>query len=259
MVVDDLVRRRSRGMSEAQRDREVLLWIARFRFVTPDVLAERFDVTPQRINARLRRFERAGLVVLQRNDLTAPRAVFLTGAGARRLGLRPRRAPRPDTQREHELSIAELVARLERVPGAPRVLTERDARAHEAETGERCSADVRERGGARQRRWPDVILETTGGDRVAVELEFAPKHSERLRRILAGYAAARWFTALEVFVRDPAVERRIARLARDAAPSSELSTLLALASPSMRVAPWQGPAATSAALADLAASGEPAS
>jgi len=59
MVVDTLVGRRSRETSEARRDREVLLWIARFRFVTAEALAQRFGVSHQRMNARLRRFEPA--------------------------------------------------------------------------------------------------------------------------------------------------------------------------------------------------------
>ena len=248
MVVDDLVRRESRGTSEARRDREMLAWIARFRFVTAEVLAERFDVTPQRVNARLRRFDPAGLVALHRSDLTAPRAVFLTGRGARRLGLRPRRAPRPDTHREHELAIAGLMARLERAADPPRVLTERDARVTEARGGSRCSADVRDSGGVALRRWPDLVLETEEGARLAVEIEFAPKHTGRLRRILNGYAAATWFTELHVLARDEPVRRRIAGVAETSAPASELSGLLGLHRPRVLVAPWTGPATASTEL-----------
>lgn len=248
MAVDDLVRRQSRGTSEARRDREMLAWIARFRFVTAEVLAERFDVTPQRVNARLRRFEQAGLVALHRSDLTAPRAVFLTGRGARRLGLRPRRQPRPDTHREHELAIAELTARLERAAEPPRVLTERDARATEARGGARCSADVRDSGGVVLRRWPDLVLETGEGARLAVELEFAPKHTGRLRRILNGYAAATWFSELHVLARDEPVRRRIAGLADASGPASELSGLLGLRRPPVLVSPWTGPTTACAEL-----------
>jgi hypothetical protein len=47
------------GSAEDPRDREVLAWIARFRFVDAGVLAGRFGVSRQRMNARPRRLEAA--------------------------------------------------------------------------------------------------------------------------------------------------------------------------------------------------------
>src|SRR4051812_36040877 len=44
----------------AARDLEVLRWVARFRFVTGRAVAERFGVSLQRSNARLRRLEPLG-------------------------------------------------------------------------------------------------------------------------------------------------------------------------------------------------------
>lgn len=224
------------------------MWIARFRFVTAEVLADRFEVSHQRVNARLRRLERAGLVVLHRDEPTQPRAVYVSGRGARRVGLRVRRAPRPDAHREHEWALAALVARLERLDASLRVLTERDARAREADSGDRHSADVRPAGGELQRRWPDLIVEHPTAGRVAVEVEFAAKHTERLRRIVAGYLNARWFAQVRVLVREPAVERRIAALAATARPSPALMALLDGRTPEFVVEPWSGPQAAAVAL-----------
>ena len=50
-------------VDEAARDLEVVAWVARFRFVTAELLARRLVVSVQRANARVRRLEHAGLVV----------------------------------------------------------------------------------------------------------------------------------------------------------------------------------------------------
>lgn len=255
MPQNELLVRRSRALSEARRDREMLLWIARFRFVTAEVLADRFDVSHQRVNARLRRLERAGLVVLHRDEPTQPRAVYVSGRGARRLGLRVRRAPRPDAHREHERALAAVVARLERLDPSLRVLTERDARAREADSGDRHSADVRQASGELRRRLPDLVIEHPTAGRVAVEVEFAAKHTERLRRIVAGYINARWFAQVRILVGEPAVERRIAALAAGAQPPPALTALLDGRTPDVLVEPWYGPHAAAGALRAAASLG----
>ncbi len=135
-------RRRSRGTDrlrrgrvEAARDREVLEWIGRFRFVTAAVLAERFAVSTRQMNARLARLVHDGLVVLHREHVDQARAVYLSRTGSAVLGHRPRRVPRPDVHRRHELAIAQLVAWLEdpRQPRAYTVLTERECHRREAD------------------------------------------------------------------------------------------------------------------------------
>jgi hypothetical protein len=73
-----------------------------------------------------------------------------------------------------------------------RVLTERECRRLERE-GEELSVEVAAEdasGGRRDRkRWPDVVIEVAGGRR-AVEIEFAPKGTARLRGIVRAYAYA---------------------------------------------------------------------
>lgn len=163
-------------VDEAQRDVEVLAWVGRFRFVTAQAIGERFGVSWQRANARVRRLERRGLVGCERAHVSQPRAVFLTGRSHELLGWPRRRAPRADVQREHEAAIVALVTRLERDAGpATRVLTERECRQLEpSDRATRYSVDVLRGGQRDRRRWPDVVVELGEGRR-AIEIEFAPK------------------------------------------------------------------------------------
>jgi DNA-binding MarR family transcriptional regulator len=176
-----LVGRAGWEREETERDMEVLAWLGRFRFVTAKAVAEQFGVSWQRANARLRRLERAGLVGFERAHVSQARAVFLTARGARLLGWERHRAPRPEMHREHEEAIVWIVVRLERRDPETRVLTERECRRGERD-GERFSVTVLgDRRG--ERRWPDVVLTTPTGRR-ALELEFAPKATKRLERII---------------------------------------------------------------------------
>ena len=200
-----------RGHVEAARDREWLAWISRFRFVTAAVLAQRFDVSTRQANARVARLAHDGLVVVHREFVGQASAIYLARAGSTLLGQPPRRAPRPDTQREHELAIARLVADLERgdSPRAFEVLTERECRRREADGERGFSVELLAAG--RPKRWPDLVLQ--GSSRKdAIELELAPKTTDRLTTILTGYAHSD-YTRVLLLVESPALAKRLARIA----------------------------------------------
>ena len=133
-----------RGHVEAARDREWLAWISRFRFVTAAVLAHRFDVSVRQANARVARLAHDGLVVVHREFVGQASAIYLARAGSVLLGQAPRRAPRPDMQREHELALARLVAELERSDAAAgfEVLTERECRRLESDGARGYSVEL---------------------------------------------------------------------------------------------------------------------
>jgi DNA-binding MarR family transcriptional regulator len=224
-------------VDEARRDLEVLAWIGRFRFVTAQAIGERFGVSWQRANARVRRLERAGLVGYGREHVSQARAVFLTGRGHELLGWPRRRAPRAQVQREHEAAIVWLVTELERDAGVGvRVLTERECRRREAGGVDRYSVEVVD--GSRLRRWPDVVVER-GEERRAVEIEFAPKGSSRLAAIVAGYECSSFAEAL-FFVRRPALGRRLAQVVAEQQVSIGP---VRRARRVVRVLPWPGLAA----------------
>jgi hypothetical protein len=199
---------------EAQRDRVVLEWVARFRFVTAAALAEWSGVDVVNARRRMRRLESARLLGAIRTSGTAP-LFFVAHAGRQQLGLPWRSPPRGELQRAHELATVEQVTRFERaVAAGVRVLTERECRRAEADTDVRFHVAVRGEGprGLAQ-RWPDIVLLAPDGRKVAVELEFAVKHTARLQRIVTGYQDSRAYEQVLYLVDSVPLARRIAGIA----------------------------------------------
>ncbi len=223
---------------EAVKDREVLEWVGRFRFVTIDALAQRFEVSLQRMRARIRRLEQQRLVQRAARLPNQAAVLYLTPAGARHVGSRRHRAPRPDTHRVHELALARLVCELELKLADRRdldVLTERDARDREGDGERRYSVDVVDDRGTRAIRWPDVMI--AGATRVvAIEVEFAEKGSERLRGILDAYLASA-MSEVRFLVSSPTLAGRLKRLAAQQAHGMHAfaPTLC-----KVTIAPWSG-------------------
>ena len=243
-------------VEQAQRDVDVLAWVGRFRFVAAQAIGERFGVSWQQANARVRRLERLGLLGCQREHVSQPRAVFLTGKGHELLGWPRRRPPRAHVQREHETAIVSLVGELERNEPAPRVLTERECRRLETETGKRRdSVDVFGDSRGNRRRWPDAVVEDTA-KRCAYEIEFAPKGTARLRSIVQAYERATVYDEVVFMVKSPALGRRIQSLAGD---SPALAAMLDLPRAEVRVVPWAGlPEGRAAQLRSAPAGEQPA-
>jgi hypothetical protein len=226
-------------VEQARRDVEVLAWVGRFRFVTPRAIGERFEVSWQQANARVRRLERLKLLGCERQHRTQPQAVFLAAKGHELLGWERRRAPRADVQRDHEAAIVWLVTDLERRAGdAWTVLTERECRRLEAaDRARRYSVDVAYSGPRNdRRRWPDVVLEQPAGRR-AIEIEFAPKGSDRLKRIVDAYRTGSPYHDAIFYVRNAALGLRIQHLAsRHGSAASFLNVRVC----DVRVKAWPG-------------------
>jgi len=105
----ELLGRCSWEVERATAVAELMAWVGRFRFVTAQAIAKRFGVSWQQANSRVRRLARLGIFGTERQHVSQPRAVFLTGRGHDLLGWPRRRAPRTDPQREHEAAIVHLV------------------------------------------------------------------------------------------------------------------------------------------------------
>jgi hypothetical protein len=161
---------------------------------------------------------------------------MLSRKGAGAVGLPLRRAPRTDSQREHELALVWLVIQLERA-GDVLVRTERECRTLEAEgAGRRYSVPVVRAGRPVERRWPDVVLEG-GSRRCALELELSAKGASRIAAIMSAYAAAPCFTEVVFLAADVSIARLLSRvLARSARPA--LNSRIQRAQPAIRIAPW---------------------
>lgn len=200
-----------RWAAEAAEDERLLRWVGRFRFVTAVLAGRRFDRSERRIRSRLARLEAVGDVVSYQAHLAAPKLFALSKAGASRLGLPVRRAPRWDAQVGHELAIVDLIVAMEVARSDVLVLTERECRQLEAAGRQRYSVSCMY-GRHSARRWPDIVVETAD-HRVAVEIEIAAKGSDRLRAIMRGYRASRRYDRVQIRCASTALQRRMTQLA----------------------------------------------
>ena len=232
-----LARRTRVAPAQDAIDRDALRWIARFRFVTADILALHLGVTRQRAGVRVRRLEDEGLVQRRADARQQAWAVAATARGMRSLGLPARRPARTDIQREHELALAWLVTRLE-ARGDVTVLTERECRQRERVGGIRHSADIVEHGRPRARRWPDLVVERADGFRLALEFERTLKGTTRLAGIVSAYRGADWFDEVRFLCADPAIASAVG--AKVAAGSPSHIPGLAARKPAISLAPWPG-------------------
>ncbi len=229
----------------------MLAWVARFRFVTVEVLAERFGVSVRRANSRVSALTAAGMLECRQDVRGQRRAVFISRRGAAELGLATRRPPRPEIQRTHELAIVRLAAQIEVADPDAVLLTERECRLIERETGRACSVEVIDRHGQRGHRWPDLVIDEPG-NRVAIEIEIAAKTTDRLRRIVSAYADGGVFDEARLLVATAPLGLRIERLCRAA---TRYSDLLALESTRLVVASWPGAPADERMRIDAALAG----
>jgi hypothetical protein len=141
-----------------------------------------------------------------------------------------------EIQREHEAAIVWLATQLERnTDPAARVLTERECRQLEARDHGRYSVEVAD-GGRSGRRWPDLVVEAPGGRR-AIEIEFAPKGTRRLRAIVEAYEFTSPYAQVLFLVKSAALGRRIRAQADGYRP---LGAHLKLKLAEVHVEPWPG-------------------
>jgi hypothetical protein len=238
-----LVPRRRKHHEQDHKDREVLAWLARFRFVTDELLADHFDVSRQRMNVRTRRLAHAGLVQRHDDGPTDRHLISITRRGADALGLPRRKPPRTDAQRTHELALVALVSRLERATSNETTLTEREMRQRQTATQDQYSVLVTQPGRPPARRWPDVAIHHADGRRTAIELELTGKGTTRLGRIVAAYAATTLYDEVVFLAADAPIARRLTAAIQ--ANKLHLPPQLTAARPmtALRVEPWH-PAAT---------------
>jgi DNA-binding Lrp family transcriptional regulator len=235
---------------EWARDEAVLSWVVRFRFVTVGALALRWEVSEQQMRARVRRLEREGLLRRDRRSTNAPAAITPTNRALIRLGLSVRRTPRFDGRIGHEVAIIKRVTAAEahfRRQDQPEalVLTEREIRRAEAAGTRRYSVEVLNPHYERRRRWPDYVVETDGG-RTAVELEFSPKTTHRLRSIVRGYLDSQHYDFVDFILlpgrENAALRERLSAIVEEERLAGGVYQLLGLEAPSgLRLVTWLDP------------------
>ena len=243
--------RARRWEREADFDRELLAWMSRFAFTTAAVLSERWGVSEQRMRARLRRLEGAGLVRRRREGPNEPLRVVVTERGGVALG-ESVRTPRGLEPLGHELAVIKRVIAIERHfaehgPSEARVLTERDMRRDQRRAdGHAWSVEVIRERGRRGRRWADYAVESPEG-RTAVELEFSLKGTSRLRSIARGYLGSEAFDFVDFVVlerdQDGALRRTLTRVLEEERAAELAARLPGLPEnlPCVRVVAWRDP------------------
>jgi len=202
-------------------DLELLTFLAEHRLALASHVAVLLGTSAPAATARLNRLDRAGL--LKRRDAFPgePRSYQITRNGLAIIGS-PLPAPRVDLRAyAHDVGVAWLwlAARtgtfgpLQEITGERRLRSTDGAREHGAEP-----LAVRLGGfgphGTERHHYPDLVIRTADGRRIALELELTQKTRTRLETILSGYGADPRFDGVVYLVQSPAVARAVRAAAR---------------------------------------------
>jgi hypothetical protein len=216
-----------------ERDRLVLAFLAEQRLaVTPQVQAL-LEATPRVAQERLRSLREGGYIMQQRIFDGFPACSSITRKGLGAIGSRLP-APRVDLacyQHDVGLGWLWLAARAGTFGKLHELRSERDLRSHDARTDRSGRAlgvglGIVGPGGREQIHYPDLLLQTATGKRVALELELTGKSQGRLARIMMGYAADARIDAVLYLVPNRPLGERIAQAARSAGISDLVSVQL---------------------------------
>jgi hypothetical protein len=213
-------------------DVEVLRYAAEHRFILAVHAASLLGVTPAAASRRLQRRVAAGHLRWERK-LAGPGAYQVTRPGLAAIGSRLRPPREIDLGLyDHDLGLAWvwLAARRGRFGALADLTSERAMRSHDAraEPGQEPLgvrlAGVGPHGGAR-RHYPDLLLHTASGRRMAVELELTSKSARRRRNIMAGYGIDARIDAVLYLVETEAMRRSLQASAAAAGVSALVHVL----------------------------------
>ena len=202
-------------MHLTDRDRDILVWVARHGIVTVDQITAKFFPTPHGKSAafqRVRKLCDAHPALLQRDHThyREPSVLRVTTQGARlaEVGLAPARIVPAEVH--HALAIVDLAEELLAAHPGATLLTERERRAQryrEKRAGERKTTG----------RIPDVVLvlpsrNGTKERSIAIELDRSPRSRMDAETVVKAYLAER-YDELWWYVRPSRVEvvRQITR------------------------------------------------
>ncbi len=207
---------RAEPLRLTEPDRTLLEFLAEHRIVRANHVARLLEVSLPAARHRLRRLCHAGCVSDGRLYADQPKHYQITRDGLRRAGS-ALPAPRLDQMEyRHDVGVAWLwlAARSGRFGSLREIHSERHMRSHDkrAQDGsDRFGVRVIGEGpsGGELTHYPDMLLRTAAGNRVAIELELSSKSPARLERIIGRYAADRRFDAVVYLVDDDRRARQI--------------------------------------------------
>jgi hypothetical protein len=199
-----------------ERDRVLLELAAEHRLVLSTHAQVLLGVARATAEERLRSLRARRLLMREPTFDGQPSCYQITRGG---LATIASELPRPRlnlAEYAHDVGVGWLwlAARSGRLGPVNEVVSERRMRSRDA-AGDRDGDPFGVRlggagpGGRPRLHYPDLVLHTESGHRVAVELELTTKGRARRERILAGYGADRRIDAVVYFVSDPRVGRAI--------------------------------------------------
>ncbi len=209
-------------MQLTERDALLLEFLAEHRFARPSHAARLLEVSARTATARLKRLEQADYLTSARPYSRQPEHYQITRQGLAAIGseLRP---PRADlTAYRHDIGLAWvwLAARSGAFGPLSELTSERQLRSHDARARTReVPAGPIERLGVRipgagarggeRLHYPDLLLRTARGHRVAVELELSDKGRRGLDKVIGAYAGERRVDAVLYLVDDERILRNV--------------------------------------------------
>ena len=211
----------SGGYRLTPRDVELLSFLAEHRLALPTHAGVLLGTSPGTATTRLTRLADAGLVKFHPAFPGEPRWCQITGNGLAVIGS-PLPRPRVDLRSyAHDVGVAWLwlAARGGTFGALQEVVSERRLRSHDGSRDPDAEPLAVRLGGfgphGRERlHFPDLVLRTAGGRRVALELELTSKSRARLETILAGYGADPRFDSVVYLTQSATVARAVQAAAR---------------------------------------------
>lgn len=212
-------------MPITERDQALLAFAAQHRFVIAPQLAVLLEVTIAVAEERVRALTAGGYLRASEPLNGQPALAQVTRAGLKAIGSDLPVPRKPDLSLyAHDQGLAWLMLAAHRGRFGPvrEVVSERRMRSADGRLP--AEGDWRSQhhgvrldglgpGGRERLHYPDLVLVTAAGHRVAFELELSTKDRNRRERILAAYAADRRIDAVVYLVDRPSVGAAIARSA----------------------------------------------
>jgi hypothetical protein len=183
------------------RDLMLLAFVSEHRLVLGAHVQALLGLTAAAAYARLRRLTRAGYLCHENVFHRQPGCYQATRQGLAAIGSLYSARPVNVGEYQHDVGLAWLwlLARAGVFGAMREVIGERHMRSRDASADRHSSPEAGEpfgvrlggygAGGRERLHYPDLLLVTRGGKRIAVELELSAKGRARREKILSGYAA----------------------------------------------------------------------
>lgn len=235
-------RTRSRASARlTEADRQLLAFAAEHRFILGAHARTLLGVSAGAATTRLRSLTRAGWLASERK-LVGPGCYQITRRGLDAIGssrARPREVDLATYDHEVGLAWLWLAAGRGAFGSLVGIASERHMRSEDRrrdEPADRLGVKLPGVGpyGGERRHYPDLLLDTASGHRVAVELELTPKGRARRSEILGGYALDGRIDGVLYMVEDERTGSAIERSARAAGIADRVGVQL------VRYAPGSG-------------------